>query len=350
MARKQALVAGAQGIVGSHIIAELLRRGDWEVIGLSRRAPPHVQGWRHIVVDLDNAADCAAKLGALAGVTHIFFAARAECQDKFAEASLGLRMIANLMDAVEPAARGLRHVHLMHGTKWYGNVYGPYRTPSREDDPRTPMPIFYYDQQDHIAARQQGKGWSWSAMRPGLICGWQVGSQHNLATLIAVYATLCRELALPMRFPGSEACYRALYQAVDAGLLARASVWCAEHDAAANQAFNINNGDYFRWQSMWPRIAAWFGLDPAEPQRIVLANVMPQRKPAWQEIVRRHGLAPHPYEEIAHWPFGDFIFALGWDDISSTVKLRQAGFTEVVDSEAMFQALFARFRRERLIP
>jgi hypothetical protein len=36
--------------------------------------------------------------------------------------------------------------------------------------------------------------------------------------------------------------------------------------------------------------------------------------------------------------------------ISSTTKLRQAGFAETVDSEAMFLRMFEEFRRRRVIP
>ncbi|MFZ2082090.1 MAG: hypothetical protein WAV38_36640, partial [Xanthobacteraceae bacterium] len=45
-------------------------------------------------------------------------------------------MLVNLMDAIETASPDLVHVNLMHGTKWYGNHLGPFKTPAKEDDPR----------------------------------------------------------------------------------------------------------------------------------------------------------------------------------------------------------------------
>jgi hypothetical protein len=38
----------------------------------------------------------------------------------------------------------------------------------------------------------------------------------NLISVIAVYAAISRELGLPLRFPGPESVYRALYQVTSA--------------------------------------------------------------------------------------------------------------------------------------
>lgn len=43
-------------------------------------------------------------------------------------------------------------------------------------------------------------------------------------------------------------------------------------------------------------------------------------------MTERHGLEPIPSDKVASWPFGDLIFANGFDNISSTIKARQAGF------------------------
>ncbi len=349
MSRRTALVVGASGIVGRNTIEQLLA-GGWEVVGLSRRAPEGEIGYRHIAVDLADGEACRARLNGLDGITHIFYAARADREDKFAEAELSRRMLANLMETVEPLAPDLEHVHLMHGTKWYANKNGPYKTPAKEDDPRALVPIFYYQQQDYIAARQAGKLWHWSTLRPGLICGFSVGYPHNLMTLIAVYAVVSKELGLPLRFPGSPGCYATLYQAVDVGLLGRASIWAASTPACANQAFNIHNGDYYRWETLWPRLADFFGMEVGPVQTISLAGLMPAYEAVWGAAVAKYDLEPHAYADMAHWAFGDLIFNIWWDDISSIVKLRQYGFTEAMDTEQMFLDIFADFRRRRIIP
>ena len=38
-------------------------------------------------------------------------------------------------------------------------------------------------------------------------------------------------------------------------------------------AFNIANGDLFRWSELWPKLAAYFGLEVAPPLRFASAAV-----------------------------------------------------------------------------
>ncbi|MFE8148665.1 hypothetical protein RBA63_00325 [Brenneria goodwinii] len=66
--------------------------------------------------------------------------------------------------------------------------------------------------------------------------------------------------------------------------------------------------------------------------------------------MKKHGLLPVPYEQIASWEFGDFIFRCDWDVIASTTKIRQAGFHDVIDSTQMFIRLFEEFRARKVIP
>jgi hypothetical protein len=52
-----------------------------------------------------------------------------------------------------------------------------------------------------------------------------------------------------------------------------------------------------------------------------------------------------PPEQVVSWGFGDFVFRQGFDNVSSTIKARQAGFYDCIDSEAMFAQLFVKFRQ-----
>jgi nucleoside-diphosphate-sugar epimerase len=72
---KTALVAGANGVIGSNLIAYLEELGDWNIIGLSRRGGKNTNKTTYIAVDLLNEDDCKKKLLPLAKVTHIFYAA-----------------------------------------------------------------------------------------------------------------------------------------------------------------------------------------------------------------------------------------------------------------------------------
>jgi hypothetical protein len=65
---------------------------------------------------------------------------------------------------------------------------------------------------------------------------------------------------------------------------------------------------------------------------------------------RKYNLQPTPYEQVAGWQFGDFIFGSGFDNITSTIKARRTGFHDCIDTEDMFSQLFDDLRRKRVIP
>ena len=56
------------------------------------------------------------------------------------------------------------------------------------------------------------------------------------------------------------------------------------------------------------------------------------------------------YAGVAAWPLGDFSFGCDYDVISGTTKIRQFGFHEAGDIEAMFLSRVDRFRCERIHP
>lgn len=344
---KTALVAGGLGVIGRALVQHFAEREGWDAVALSRRAPDFETRARYLAVDLLDAAATEAALAGLGEVTHLFYAAYQEKRDPAEQVSVNLAMLRNLVRAAGARAPKLRRIVLYEGVKYYGVHLGPFKTPAREDDPRHMPPNFYYDQEDWLRAEAAGKSWDMVALRPDVVCGFAVGNPMNLTLVIAVYAAISKELGLPLRFPGTA--YHTLAQVTDAAQLARASEWAALA-APSGEAFNVTNGDIFRWEQLWPSFARVFGMELAPPQAIPLAEFMRDKGPVWQRIAARHKLAPYAYDTIAAWGFGDFIFNCGYDVISSTTKLRQAGFAETVDSEAMFLRMFDEFRRRRVIP
>ena len=118
MARKKALIAGVLGLVGRNMAAHLAELGDWDVVGISRRFPDFESRFHHLSVDLADASDCATKLGSLRDVTHVFYAARAPHSDPAEEAVLNRQMLGNLVETMEANNGALRHINLVHGSKW----------------------------------------------------------------------------------------------------------------------------------------------------------------------------------------------------------------------------------------
>jgi nucleoside-diphosphate-sugar epimerase len=348
--KRSVLVAGAQGVIGRAAAEHFSSLPDTTVYGLSRRTIEELPGVIPLAVDLLSPAEVERVLAPLTDATHIIFGAYVEKDTPAERSEVNVAMLRNLLTVVERSAAGLKHVTLYQGGKAYGADLGPFKTPAREDDPRLMGPNFYYDQEDFLRQRQAGKRWSFSVLRPEAVCGYAVGNPMNLAMAIAVYAAISKELGLPLRFPGPEGAYRALYQVTSAEILAKASAWAGETPSTANEIFNITNGDYFRWQFLWPKIAKAFAMEVAEPVPMPLAVYMADKAAVWARMTETYGLKPIAYEHLVSWPFADFIFHSAFDNISSTIKARAYGFHACIDTEEMFMRFFADLRRRRVLP
>eukprot|EP00891_Asterochloris_glomerata_P004957 jgi/Astpho2/4957/fgenesh1_pg.00070_%23_18_t len=230
-----AFVTGATGISSVHLIqADLLKMKDLQE---------------------------AMREKCIKDVTHLFQNAFANTGDNLSDTEVNVGMHKNIIEALEAARNPLQHVYFNAGGKWYGQSVGIMKTPANEDDPR----------QDYCQNRvDHGAEWSWSSLRPDPVAGFSRGSFMNITMSIATYACICKELKIQMRFPGSMTSWNAVNDVCDADLLAEAAIHCSTTPECANQAFNINNGDTFRWSE-------------------------------------RHDLAKHSYEEISTWEFMDFV-------------------------------------------
>jgi nucleoside-diphosphate-sugar epimerase len=347
---KVALVIGAQGVIGRNLIEHLENLGNWDIIGVSRRGGAPSGKTQYLAVDLLDRNDSIQKLNALTQVTHIFYAAYQERPTWAELVPPNMAMLVNTLDAIEPVASGLQHISLMQGYKVYGAHLGPFKTPARESDAGHMPPEFNVDQQEFLEKRQPGKSWTWSAIRPSVVGGFALGNPMNLALVIAMYASVSKELGLPLRFPGKPGAYDKLLEMTDAGLLSKAIVWAATDNRCANQAFNINNGDLFRWNEMWPKIARFFGLEVAPPLPMSLAIVMADKEPLWNDMKKKYGLAEHSYKDLSSWGFGDFVFSWDYDMFADGSKSRRFGFHEYVDTEKMFMDIFEDLRSRKVIP
>jgi len=345
-----ALIAGATGAAASRLVAHLDALG-WSVSGLCRTPrSPHGRT-TYVPVDLLDGDAVAASVRRLPPITHVFYASRAKHGEGGSEnVTDNVAMLRHVLDAVSAHESSLAHVHLVEGGKWYGQHLGPFPTPAREDDPRHMPPNFYYDQEDLLRARQSGRRWTWSASRANVIFDFAPERARNIVSIVGAYAAICRELGLALDYPGHPTQFRCLTEITDATHLARALHFIATSPVCANGAFNVTNGDVFRWERLWPRIAQHFGLAMGVVRPMLLADVMRDKEDVWQAIVRRHGLVPKRLDQLALWSFADALFRQTYDVVSSTTKLRKAGFADVVDSEDQLLAHLASYREARILP
>ncbi len=322
---------------------------------LSRRPIAERPGVRPLSADLRSADDLARVLAA-ERPTHVFFTAWSRQATEEENISVNGGMVRDLLAAVSHAP--VRHVALVTGLKHYLGPFESYGqgampdTPFHEEEPRLDAPNFYYAQEDALFAAAARDGFGWSVHRSHTVIGHAVGNAMNMGLTLAVYASICRELGTPFVFPGSLTQWNGLTDMTDATVLADQMLWAATTDAGRNEAFNVVNGDVFRWRWMWARLAAYFGVEPVGPgaDPSPLEQRMSGADAVWQRIVRTHELIEPDLSRVASWWHTDADLGREIEVVTDISKARLAGFSvhhRTVDS---FTGLFDRYRAERLIP
>ena len=349
---RNALVVGSTGIVGGNLAAQLLREG-WRVFGLARR-PSAEGGIVPVQADLLQPDSIRTALQGRE-ISHVFICTwmRHDTEEENVRVNGG--MVENLFAGLD--GHPLQHAALVTGTKQYLGPFESYgqtaaETPFREDTPRLPGLNFYYTQEDVLFAAAQRQDFTWSVHRPHTIIGLALGNAMNMGVSLAVYATLCRESGKPFVFPGSHLQWNALTDATEATLLARHLIWASTTPAAADQAFNVVDGDVFRWRWMWPQLAAYFGLEAQGPPEPIapLEGRMAGADVAWRGIAARYSLAEPDMNRLVSWWHTDGDLGRQLECVNDMNRSRRLGFLEFVDTREAFFSLFDRLKRERIIP
>lgn len=349
-----ALVVGASGIVGGAVTDLLVEQG-WTVAGLARK-PQAREGVTALAADLLDPASLAQALAGQAP-THVFITTWSRQATEAENIKVNAAMVRNLLQALRPAG-SVRHVALVTGLKHYLGPFEAYgkgtlpQTPFREEQPRLDVENFYYAQEDEVFAAAARDGFTWSVHRPHTITGVAVGNAMNMATTLAVYASVCRHTGRPFRFPGSAVQWNSLTDMTDSHQLARQLLWAATTPAAANEAFNIVNGDVFRWSWMWSRLADWFGIEPAPFDGTVqpLEQQMANDASVWQEIAQQHGLAEANIDRLISPWHTDADLGRPIEVVTDMSKSRRLGFLAYQPSDDAFFQVFERLRGLKLIP
>jgi nucleoside-diphosphate-sugar epimerase len=353
--QNRALIIGVSGIAGSHLADQLLSTG-WNVAGLSRGRTPVPSGIESITADLTSAESVST---ALAGKTfsHVFFTAWARQSTEKENIRVNGAMVSHVLDALGGSS-GITHAALVTGLKHYLGPFEAYATgavpitPFREEQGRQPVDNFYYEQEDRLFDAAKRYGFTWSVHRPHTIIGFAHGNAMNMGVTLAVYATLCKQTGQPFVFPGSAAQWNSLTDMTDARLLARQLEWAATAPAARNEAFNVVNGDVFRWQWMWSRIAAYFGIEPApfDGELRPLEPRMQQAGAQWSELAARFNLIEPEIDKLVSWWHTDADLGRPMEVLTDMTKSRKAGFLDYQSTPDAFFALFDRLKAARIIP
>ncbi|KAF1839617.1 hypothetical protein BDW02DRAFT_635501 [Decorospora gaudefroyi] len=412
-----AIVTGATGILGRQIVFELgQHRQQWPTIhALSRsKKEDYPETVIHNHIDLQSSPDeMAHDLENVRG-EYIFFAAYL-AQEKEEDAwEVNGRMLSNFLSALEKtgAIKDVKRIILVCGAKQYGVHLGVPKQPMIEDAPwltdtsKWP-PNFYYNQQNILHKFCQEHGKDWVVTYPNDVIGYVTGNFMNLSSALALYALVSKELSSSsggedsgITFPGSPAFYTKFDSFTNSKLHAQFCLWAALEPRAANQAFNVVNGDVESWQNLWPKVAHYFGtkvkpdqfkaayngaaaantdasssMDMA-PQPPVSAeaetlglvgtpalepNVVEQHidlvkwsqrsdvKEAWGRVAEREGLDKESFGK-ATWGFLGFVLGREFDLVISMSKAREAGWTGYRDTWASLKGVFEEMREAGVLP
>jgi len=353
------LVAGASGLVGAAAVDRFLDDG-WDVVAVSRRRPEVVseRPFRHLAVDLRDAGACTAALADVTDVSHLVYAAVYEKPGLVAgwteddQMQTNLQMLQNLVEALS-GDDALQHVTLLQGTKAYGIHVHPMRVPARERHPRDEHANFYWLQEDLLAERAAQRGLRYTIFRPQLVVGPNHGVVMNLPPVIGAYAAICRQEGRPFSFPGGP---RFVWEAVDTRIVAGAIRWAATEPEADGQHYNLTNGEVFEWRDLWPALAEELGVEVGPDEPLSMAEFLPSKADVWDRIVAQHGLRPIGMQELlgeSHH-YADFCFLHGATEpplaFVSTVKIKQHGFCEVMDTEESFRHWIRVLQERRVLP
>jgi nucleoside-diphosphate-sugar epimerase len=228
------------------------------------------------------------------------------------------------------------------------------RVPGKEREPRIEHDNFYWLQEDWLKAQQANAKWAYTIWRPPVILGHALGAPMNLIPVIGAHVSLAQANGEALGWPGGPG---VPMDVVDADLLARAMLWAADADAAANETFNVSNGDVLLWENLWPAVARSFAVRLGDPAPRSVAAYLAANTDRWRELASTNSLAVADL----HTLLGDSpIYAdVIWNTagrapppstLLSTIKLRQAGFDECVDSEDIVLNWLKRLRKMRILP
>lgn len=362
--KKTALIVGASGVIGQAAAERFARDGFDRAIGLSRRPPdlPAELGLEHMALDLLDEAACREASNYLADVTHLVYAALFEKPGLVAgwyeddQMQTNLAMMRNLMEPLLRTAKKLSHVSALQGTKAYGAHVHEISVPARESETRDPHANFYWLQEDYLREKRAEANWSLTIWRPQVVFGTATGAAMNIIPVLGAYAAIQRELGKALIYPGR---LGGVAEAVSADLVAKALHWAASAPAAADEIFNITNGDVFTWRGVWPAIARALGMEPAYGEPFSLAGYLMQHSDVWDRIVDKHSLRPLSLKQLVgeSHHYADLLFgveapadAARAPVLVSTIKLRQAGFGDCEDTERMFARLLDQVAKLGIVP
>lgn len=374
-------MTGANGITGSAIteyLAQNKKASEFSKIIVTSRSPlqTSVTDSRITFIALDfteTPQTLIPRMQSLCStVTHAYFSSYVHSDDFVKLNTLNHDIFENFLLALVEVAPKLENVTLQTGGKYYGCHLAPIPSPSREDGPRfgPSNANFYYPQEDFLASKQKNSSWTYNVIRPDAIIGTTPKPNGmNAAYTYAVYILTCKHLGIPPRMPTNEFYWMSYEDSAYAPIIADLTVYASTNPTCANHAFNVSNGDYFSWQTMWPQLTSYFGVETSPNPSFDRASIknltigVPSqevslvewatndKRQAWEQLCESTGCPEAKGSwDGASWQMMDWVFGRTWSATVSISKARRFGWNGYIDSYQAFVETFERMKRLKQIP
>ncbi|WMV50998.1 hypothetical protein MTR67_044383, partial [Solanum verrucosum] len=179
---------------------------------------------------------------------------------------------------------------------------------------------------------------------------WNV--DHPIEYIQCDISTICKHEGLPLRFLGSKSTWDGYYDCSDANLIAEHQIWASMDPNAKNEAFNVSNGDVFKWKHLWEGLAEEFEVEIEEydeNKRWTLEEMMKDKGRIWEEIVKENGLVISKLEEIGGWWFVDLVLS-GECPLDTMNKSKEHGFLGFRNSKNAFISWINKIKACKIVP
>ncbi|VVA32104.1 PREDICTED: 3-oxo-Delta(4 5)-steroid [Prunus dulcis] len=320
-----AAIFGVTGLVGKVLAKELISKSKWKVYGIARNpmiiSNQQCSNFHFIQCDLLNPLETQQRLSLLQDVTHVFWVTWASQNqlDSIECCEQNKAMMSNVLNAIVPMAKALKHVSLQTGMKHYVSLQGPF---------------------DEAEARYYNEN------------GPRVNAGCNFYYVL--------EDLLKERLDGTKKCWEeTCIDGSDARLVAEQHIWAATNDdinvqSTDGQSFNAINGPSFTWKEIWTALAEKFGLEVvpenAFSEDFWYSKAMADKKEVWKEIVVKERLMKTEMEDLANWAFLDVLFRCPFKLLGTRNKVDQLGFTVRYKTLDSILYWIDCMRDEKLIP
>ncbi|KAJ4177132.1 hypothetical protein NW755_014034 [Fusarium falciforme] len=201
----------------------------------------------------------------------------------------------------------------------------------------------------------------------------------NPGFALAAYATICGHLKQPLRFPGGIEAWQSHISHITGKLNGYFAEWVVLTEETKNQKFNIHDNSFFTCESLWPKLAGWYGIDWTGPEETGLTEVefghsppprgygpralirykfnfedwaaSPDVKQAWTELAEKHDLVCKDLNQLTQaLKFGNTTVQQPGALILSMDKARKLGWHGYVDTYQGLLEVFDEFAKLKMIP